>query len=95
MKYATTGINTSTSEVTDISPVGIWILHTGKEYFLGYDDFPWFQNAPVKAVFHFVAESKNHLRWPDLDVDISLDSIRDPGAFPLVYEPEEPYGDST
>ena len=26
----------------------------------------------------------DHLFWPDLDVDLSLESVRDPSAFPLV-----------
>jgi hypothetical protein len=30
------------------------------------------------------AASENHLRWPALDVDLSLDSIRHPEQFPHV-----------
>lgn len=26
----------------------------------------------------------HHLYWPDLDVDLAVASIRNPGAFPLV-----------
>jgi len=32
------------------------------------------------------------LRWPQLDVDLSLSSIHEPGAYPLVYEPKTSYG---
>jgi len=86
MKSASIGTNTSGPEVTDISPFGVWILYRAKEYFLAFEDFPWFQNASVKRVFHVVEEASEHLRWPELDVDLSLDSIKDPEAFPLVYE---------
>ena len=82
------GIGTSTSgpEVTNVSPFGLWILYRGKEYFLDYGDFPWFLNARLRKVFSVVEDAVDHLRWPDLDVDISLDSIRTPGAFPLICE---------
>jgi hypothetical protein len=87
MKSASIGTSTSGPEVTDISPFGIWILYRSKEYFLTFEQFPWFLNAPVQKVFHVKEERPDHLRWPDLDVDLSLDSIKYPGAFPLVYEP--------
>ena len=89
MKSAHTGINTSTTEVTDISPFGVWLLSEGCEYFLSYEDFPWFRNAPVSQVFHVVLEGYGHLRWPELDVDLSLESIKSPGTFPLVYDRDD------
>lgn len=94
MTYASIGTNTSGPEVTDVSPFGLWILFQAKEYFLGYEDFPWFLNAPVQQVFDVVEEGPDHLRWPTLDIDLTLDSIRDPGTAPLVYEPSGPYGQS-
>ncbi len=91
MKYASIGTGTSGPEVTDISPFGIWILFRGKEYFLSYEEFPWFLNSSVQKILSVKEEGPKHLRWPELDVDLSLDSIKDPGAFPLVYEPYTPY----
>lgn len=93
MKYGSIGTDTSASEVTDISPFGIWILHRRKEYFLAYEEFPWFKDASISKVFAVVDEGLDHLRWPELDIDLSLDSIRDPGAYPLVYEPSATYGE--
>ncbi len=78
MKYGSIGTSTSASEVTDISPFGIWLLHHGKEHFLTYEDFPWFKDASVSKVFSVVDESDQHLRWPALDIDLSIVSIRDP-----------------
>ena len=87
MQYGTIGTDISAPEVTDISPFGIWLLLRGKEYFLSYDKFPWFRDAPVSQVFSVTEEGRGHLRWPSLDIDLSLESIKDPGAFPMVYEP--------
>lgn len=91
MKYANTGTDTSKPEVSDISPFGLWILYRGTEYFLDHDRFPWFLNAPLRKVFAVTAEGTNHLRWPELDVDLSLDSIQSPDVYPMVYEPSPTY----
>lgn len=93
MKFESIGENTSGAEITDISPFGIWLLVNGKEYFLGFDEFPWFRGASLKDVFQVTLESPDHLRWANLDVDLALESIKDPGAFPMVYEPKSTYGE--
>lgn len=83
MSSSPLGINTSPVEVTHISNNGIWLLAHNEELFLSYDDFPWFLDAPVKAIMHVEEPSEGHFYWPDLDIDISLDSIRSPEKFPL------------
>jgi hypothetical protein len=70
-------------EVTDISAHGIWLLADNEEFFLSHDEFPWFKQAPLSAVFNVQQESAEHFYWPDLDVDLSLESIRHPEKFPL------------
>lgn len=86
MKSASIGSCTSATEVTDISRFGIWILHRGIEYFLPFEDFPWFREAAVSQVLSVVEEGPEHLRWPELDIDLSLESIRNPKQFPLISE---------
>lgn len=78
------GQGTSIAEVTDISPQGIWMLVDSEEFFLSYDEFPWFKTAPVNAIFNVQRESPDHLYWPDIDIDLHVASLRDPKAFPLV-----------
>lgn len=70
-------------EVNDISAHGIWLLVKDEEFFLSHEDFPWFKQAPVAAVFNVRREGAEHFRWPDLDVDLCLESIRHPERFPL------------
>jgi hypothetical protein len=95
MKYNSIGTDISESEVIDISPFGIWLYHLGKEYFLPYEEFPWFKEAPVSKVFSVIGESEDHVRWPELDVDLSLSSIKNPGGYPLVYEPQAECGENS
>lgn len=40
-----------------------------------------------KKAFHPTEEERKHLEWSDLDVDLTLNSNKNPGAFRLVYEP--------
>ena len=77
------GNNTSAIEVTNISAHGVWILAHDKELFMSYDDFPWFKDQTVKSILNVEEPSKGHFFWPDLDVDLSVDIIENPGQHPL------------
>jgi hypothetical protein len=71
-------------EVTQISKHGIWLLLHEKEYFLSFEDFPWFKDASVAAIHNVELLNEHHLYWPDLDVDLAVESIGHPEHFPLV-----------
>ncbi len=77
------GSNTSPVEVTHVSSHGIWLLAHDEELFLPYTEFPWFLDQPLKAVMRVEEPSEGHFYWPDIDVDLSLAMIREPGKFPL------------
>ncbi|NTW89097.1 MAG: DUF2442 domain-containing protein [Desulfobulbaceae bacterium] len=84
MTYTTPGISTSIVEVTNISPYGFWLLIAEEELFLPYTEFPWFKEAPVGKICNVKLHHQEHLYWPALDIDLSIESIRNPDAFPLV-----------
>ena len=73
-------------EVTNISNHGIWLLTGGKELFLGFDEFPWFKDAPVGKILNVEELSPGHFYWPDLDIDLGIESIENPERFPLVFK---------
>jgi len=77
------GTSTSTAEVTNISKHGFWLLLDGRELFLSFDQFPWFKQATVDAILNLELPTPRHLRWPDLDVDLAVDSIEHPERYPL------------
>ena len=85
MRLKSPGKNTSKAEVTQISPNGIWILVKDTEYFLSYRDFPWFENGTVAQIHNIQLLHGFHLRWPDLDVDLHLDSLKDIEKYSLIY----------
>ncbi len=78
------GSVTSQTEVSNISGNGLWLLCGDREYFLPYDQFPWFKDAPIKHIFNLEEPRPGHLYWPDLDVDLSLEIIQHPERFPLI-----------
>jgi len=84
MKSVTLGTNISKPEVTNISKHGFWMLIGAEELFLPFKEFPWFKNATVQAILKVELHGEDHLHWPDLDVDLTLESIRHPGKYPLV-----------
>ncbi|MDP2983016.1 MAG: DUF2442 domain-containing protein [Candidatus Latescibacter sp.] len=77
-------INTSTVEVTNISKHGFWILIGSEELYLPFKDFPWFQKATVSSILKVELNGEEHLYWPELDIDLTLDSIRYPENYPLI-----------
>jgi hypothetical protein len=77
------GVPTSGIEVTNVSSHGLWLLADGRELFLSFDDFPWFKDAAVGSIIKVEQPAVGHFRWPDLDVDLSLESIEHPERFPL------------
>jgi hypothetical protein len=85
MTSSTLGVSISQTEVTNIDRFGFWLLVDAKEYFLPYSDFPWFRAARVEQILDVVLLHGNHLHWPQLDVDLCLDSLAEPETFPLVY----------
>lgn len=77
------GVSTSGAEVTNISGHGFWLLVDEKELFLPFEEFPWFKSAAVEAILNVERPRPEHLYWPDLDVDLTLDSIEHPERYPL------------
>ena len=70
-------------EVTNISTHGIWLLVGEQELFLSYEDFPWFKEVPIGNILHVELPTPGHFYWPDLDVDLGIESIEHPERFPL------------
>lgn len=77
------GTATSGVEVTNISRNGFWLLLDDRELFLPFEEFPWFRRASVESILHVERPRPQHLHWPDLDVDLTVDSIEHPERYPL------------
>ena len=78
------GTSTSAAEVTHVSRHGFWLLLDGEELLLPFADFPWFRKASIEQLCDVQRPTPEHLYWPQLDVDLAVESVRNPGALPLV-----------
>ncbi len=78
------GSVTSEAEVTNISRHGFWMLLGDEELLLSFEQFPWFKRASVEQIVNVERPTPDHLYWPDLDIDLSVTSIRKPTDFPLM-----------
>jgi hypothetical protein len=83
MKSVRPGKHTS-AEVINVSTNGFWLLIAEKERFVPFADFPWFSEARIRELVNVELQSPNHLYWPDLDIDLAVDSIDHPERYPRV-----------
>lgn len=84
MKSAPPGRSTSQVEVTNVSPHGFWLLIDDREMFVPFKEFPWFRDASIREISNVELPSPHHLYWPNLDVDLAVDSLSNPEKYPLV-----------
>lgn len=84
------GTSTSAVEVTNVSRHGFWLLLNDQELLVPFDQFPWFKKSTIEQLTDLQWPSPDHLYWPQLDVDLSVESIRNPSAFPLMSKAVTP-----
>jgi hypothetical protein len=85
MKSKVRGKSTSQVEVSNIDVHGFWLYVEDKEYFLPFEEYPWFKNAKVKEILNVKLLHDCHLYWPNLDIDLELACIASPDKYPLKY----------
>jgi hypothetical protein len=85
MKSAKRGKNIFEVEVQGISKFGVWLFIRGTEYFLSHEEYPWFKEARISDVLNVRLINENHLEWPELDVDLELESLEEPDKYPLKF----------
>ena len=78
------GTPTLAVEVTNVSSHGFWLLIGETERFVPFKEFPWFKDARIGELVNVELPTPHHLYWPDLDVDLAVESIEHPERFPLV-----------
>mgnify|MGYP001604356168 CR=1 FL=1 len=79
------GKNISVS-VENITPFGIWLFAKEKEYFLSYDNYPYFKDQTLHSIQNVQLLHGYHLYWPDLDVDLEIDNLENPEKYPLQFK---------
>lgn len=86
MTSAAPGRNIFPAEVTNVSAHGFWLFVGERELFVPFLHFPWFRDASIHAITNVQLPSPHHLYWPDLDIDLAVESIEHPEKYPLVSQ---------
>lgn len=73
----------SGAEVTTVSRGGFVLRVKGKEYYVSYENFPYFKNARISEIFDVELKGRERLRWEALDIDLTTDIILHPERYPL------------
>jgi hypothetical protein len=84
MRSKQPGTRISAPEVTNVSQHGLWLLLDERELFLPFRQFPWFANATIAQLSKVERPLPHHLYWPELDVDLHVESIEQLEAYPLI-----------
>lgn len=91
MKSITQYKDTAEIEVMNITKYGVWLLTSDSELFISFQGFPQFLDASVSKIMKVEQPNPNLLHWPDLGIDLAVQSVR---RFPLVSKPSIPRGRS-
>lgn len=78
------GHATSPAEVRSVGSTGFTLHVDGAAIRMRFDDFPWFRDAHEEEIRAVSRPGPEHLRWESLDIDLTLDSLRQPERYPLV-----------
>jgi hypothetical protein len=72
------------AEVTHVSCDGLCVVLGDESLAVSFSEFPWFRHATVAQLSDVRRPTADHLYWPQLDIDLSVASIRDPSSHPLM-----------
>ena len=75
----------NSAQVQGVLKDGLWMLVQGREYFLPFAQYPWLRTASVSTLQRVELLHSHHLYWPDLDVDVAVESLEHPERYPLMF----------
>lgn len=66
------------AKILEVGKVGIGLQIEDERLFLSYKRFPDFENALLGGIYHVLTLRPGRLYWPDLGIDLEIESIRRP-----------------
>jgi len=79
----------SITRVERITQRGLWLNVDGHRHYLSFAKHQWFRNAAAEELYNVTRLSPEIVRWPELDVDLHVDDLLEPGG----WRPGMPYYD--
>ncbi len=62
-------------ELSRVSAEGLWLRLDTTTHFLSFARYPAFRDAPIRALANVEIPCPNRVYWPELDVDLAIESI--------------------
>ena len=69
-----------------INAQGMLISVQGQDYFLSYNRVPWLRDARISSVLNVRMSGARSIEWPELDIDLEVESLRHPERYPLLVK---------
>ena len=69
-----------------INAQGMMLSVQGQDYFVSYNRVPWLRDARVSSVLNVRMSGNRAIEWPELDVDLEIESLKHPERYPLVMK---------
>ena len=69
-----------------INAHGMLISVQGQDYFLSYNRVPWLRDARISSVLNVRMSGARSIEWPELDIDLEVESLRHPERYPLLVK---------
>ena len=69
-----------------INAQGMMLSVQGQDYFISYNRVPWLRNARISSALNVRMAGPNAIEWPELDVDLEIESLKHPERYPLVIK---------
>ena len=69
-----------------INADGMMLSVLGRDYFVSFNRVPWLRDARVSSVLNVRMSGANAIEWPELDVDLEIDSLKHPERYPLLMK---------
>ena len=77
--------NTSVA-VLMINAQGMMLSVKGEDFFVSYNRVPWLRDARVGSALNVQMCGRDAIEWPELDIDLEIESLRHPERYPLIMK---------
>lgn len=80
------GLQNTSVSVLMINAQGIMLSVLGHDYFISYNRVPWLKDARIRDVLNVQISGRSAIEWPDLNVDLEIESLKHPERYPLIIK---------
>ena len=71
--------------IAELTEDGFWLVLDDRRIFVDFREFPWFRGRSREELQNVERPFPDELRWPELDVDLTVDSLLHPERYPLRF----------